>query len=99
LQAFILTIGGQREKFYHICIVNAIVLTACICFACFYPSVGTIIRFSGAICGFAIVFFLPCIVYLKYLKKENKLGWFAIVASLFIILLGVANVVAQFLVV
>jgi len=90
-------IGSQRENFGHVCLVNAAVLTACICFACFYPSVGTIIRFSGAICGFAIVFFLPCIVYLKSLKKENKLGWFPKIISILIILLGFANVVAQFL--
>jgi len=90
-------IGSRRENFGPVCLVNAVVLIPCICFACFYLSVGTIIRFSGAIYGFAIVFFLPRIVYLKSLKKENKLGWLLKIISILILLLGFANVVAQVL--
>ncbi len=95
-QAFLLIIGREHEKLHHITAVNAIVLTICILVACFYPSIGTIIRFSGAFCGFVIVFLLPCLVHLKSLKNDEKLTKLSVLGHAAIILFGAANAAAQF---
>ena len=47
------------ESLVNIVLVNATVCTACVLFTVFMPSVGTIIRYSGAFCGFCMIFTLP----------------------------------------
>ena len=89
--------GRQQEKLYHISAVNLVVLAVCIAFAVLYPSIGTIIRFSGAICGFVIVFLLPCLVLMASRRKSGNLSVTMIVVNAAIIFVGFANVVAQFL--
>lgn len=65
-------------------------------FAIVLPSVGVILRFVGSITGLAYVFTLPCLVYLKQLKREGRLNACHIVIHGAIIALGVANLVGQF---
>ena len=89
--------GRSQEKVYHICAVNLLVLGVCIGFAVLYPSIGTIIRFSGAICGFVIVFLLPCLVLIASRRKSGNLSVTLVAVNVAVILVGFANVVAQFL--
>ena len=96
-QAFLLVIGREQEKIFHISVVNLCVIGICIAFAVYYPSIGTIIRFSGAGCGFVIIFLLPCLVLLASKKKEGKLTPATVMVHASIILVGFSNVVAQFL--
>jgi sodium-coupled neutral amino acid transporter 9 len=91
-----LLIGREQEKMFHITGVNMVVISICITFACFYPSIGTIIRFSGAICGFVIIFLLPCLVHLQSRRKQGTLTPLTSVLHISIILVGFANVIAQF---
>ena len=81
---------------FHITGVNMILVSICIVFATFYPSIGTIIRFSGALCGFVIIFLLPCLLHMTYQRKEGTLTNLSIAIHSLFILLGFANVVAQF---
>jgi sodium-coupled neutral amino acid transporter 9 len=95
-QAFLFMIDREQENLLPIITLNIVVLTTCILFACFYPSIGTILRFSGAISGFVILFLLPCLVHMQFQRKEKQLAKLSIVGHSVIILLGLANLVAQF---
>jgi len=84
----------------HVIVLNVLLLTVCILTAIFLPEVGTITRFSGAICGLVYIFTLPSILYVTSVKKENSgnvpMRTYAIHGV--IIVIGVANLVAQFII-
>ena len=40
------------------------IIVANLCFALFYPNIGTIMSYVGSVCGFVIIYILPVIVYL-----------------------------------
>ncbi|XP_022100230.1 sodium-coupled neutral amino acid transporter 9 homolog isoform X2 [Acanthaster planci] len=80
----------------HVLVLNLILITVAVLFAVFLPQIGTIIRFSGAFCGLAYIFTLPCVVYLLELKQQGRLTWPVVVAHASIIAIGAANFVAQF---
>ena len=42
-------------------------------FALFYPNIGTVLSWSGAVCGFVIIYLLPVMVYLAQSKQEVSL--------------------------
>jgi sodium-coupled neutral amino acid transporter 9 len=54
--------------------------------------------FAGSISGLMYLFALPCAVHLKRLQRENKLTVTQLVLHGIIVLLGVANLVAQFVI-
>ena len=39
-------------------------------FALFYPNVGTILSYAGAVSGFAIIYILPVTTYMKWRKTQ-----------------------------
>ncbi|XP_033637139.1 sodium-coupled neutral amino acid transporter 9-like isoform X2 [Asterias rubens] len=88
--------GHAYPSWKHVLGLNFILMTVAVLFAVFLPQIGTIIRFSGAFCGLAYVFTLPCVVYMLELKQQNKLTWPIIIIHSCIIGLGVANFAAQF---
>lgn len=53
-------------------------------------------RYSGAMCGLALVFVFPSAVHLKALKRSGELRWPSACFHIFLIVLGVANLLAQF---
>ena len=85
------------ETLVNIVVVNASVCTACILFTVFMPNVGTIIRYSGALCGFCMIFTLPGLVKMAHLKTDGALTWSHIAVYTAIIILGLSNLIAQFL--
>ena len=80
----------------HVVAFNVVLLVICALVACFFPSVGTIIRYAGSACGLALIFTLPCLVLLLKRKEANQLTWEAIVIHGFLILVGVAIFISQF---
>ncbi|KAI9556718.1 hypothetical protein GHT06_016509 [Daphnia sinensis] len=87
-------------SFSHVFSLNVALLTICVIFAVFLPQVGTITRFSGALCGLVYVFTLPSILYVVSYRKQNNghaPAWVYIVHGL-IILCGLLNLIAQFIV-
>ena len=57
-------------------------------------------RFSGALCGFAYIFTLPCVVYLCSLRHMyRRIRWFVYLLHALIILIGFSNFVAQFVII
>ena len=95
-QAFLFMIGQEQENLLPIITLNIVVLTTCILVASFYPFIGTILRFSGSISGFVILFLLPCLAHLQFQRKDKKLTKMSIVGHGVIMLCGFANLAAQF---
>ncbi|KAI0230446.1 Sodium-coupled neutral amino acid transporter 9 [Lamellibrachia satsuma] len=90
--------GSIYPSWKHVLGLNAGVLSICLLFAIFLPQIGVIIRFSGALCGFAYVFTLPCIIHMLSLKSKGQLTWPIIIFHSAIIVFGGANFIAQFLI-
>ncbi|XP_054207725.1 neutral amino acid transporter 9 isoform X8 [Homo sapiens] len=53
-------------------------------------------RYSGAACGLAFVFIYPSLIYIISLHQEERLTWPKLIFHVFIIILGVANLIVQF---
>ncbi|KAF4107872.1 neutral amino acid transporter 9 [Onychostoma macrolepis] len=88
--------GDHYPGFLHVFILNIFVVGAGVLMARFYPNIGSIIRYSGAICGLALVFVLPSLIHMISLKRRGELRWPSIIFHSFLILLGVANLFGQF---
>uniref|UniRef100_A0A0N4ZHU8 NAD(+) diphosphatase n=1 Tax=Parastrongyloides trichosuri TaxID=131310 RepID=A0A0N4ZHU8_PARTI len=76
-----------RSQFYYA--VSA-VLTAI-----FYPHVGSILRYIGAMSGLVYIFALPCAIHLKRLQLRGELKTWHLVVHGTIVILGFFNLVAQ----
>ncbi|KAH3743544.1 sodium-coupled neutral amino acid transporter 9 [Pelomyxa schiedti] len=73
-----------------------VVLAAGYLLAVFYPQVGDVLRYTGAVCGFFYLFLLPVSVYLMREWKEKRFKkWSAALHSLLIIL-GLFVIISQF---
>ncbi|XP_033125974.1 sodium-coupled neutral amino acid transporter 9-like [Anneissia japonica] len=89
--------GEIYPSFKHVAVLNLILVSIAILFAVFFPSIGTIIRFSGSFCGLAYVFTLPSLVYLLRLQEMKSLKWYIVGVHVVIMSIGLANFIAQFL--
>nr|XP_002125488.1 sodium-coupled neutral amino acid transporter 9 isoform X1 [Ciona intestinalis] len=83
---------------WHVLLTNFGVLVVCVLIAMFYPHIGDIIRYSGSLCGLVYIFCLPSVVYMLSLKICNKLTLPPLIIHVCIILLGVLNFIAQFII-
>lgn len=65
----------------------------------FFPHLPSppFLRYSGATCGLAFVFVYPSLIYVISQHRAGQLTWPALIIHVFIILLGLANLIAQFL--
>ncbi|XP_034048427.1 sodium-coupled neutral amino acid transporter 9 isoform X1 [Thalassophryne amazonica] len=88
--------GNPYPSFFHILALNIFVVGAGVLMATFYPNIGSIIRFSGATCGLALVFVFPALVHMISLKRQGALCWPSALFHSFLIMLGVVNLMAQF---
>ncbi|XP_036384941.1 sodium-coupled neutral amino acid transporter 9 isoform X1 [Megalops cyprinoides] len=89
--------GKHYPGFFHVFTLNVIIVGAGVLMAKFYPNIGSIIRYSGALCGLALVFVFPSLIHMMALHRTGTLRWPSALFHSFIILLGVANLVGQFL--
>ena len=60
--------------------------------------VGLCCRFSGALCGLVYTFMLPSLVYLMIRRQQAMLTVPIVAVHVAIILIGVVNFIAQFLI-
>uniref|UniRef100_A0A8D2B2L7 Neutral amino acid transporter 9 n=1 Tax=Sciurus vulgaris TaxID=55149 RepID=A0A8D2B2L7_SCIVU len=88
--------GDIYPSIFHVLILNLIIVGAGVIMACFYPNIGGIIRYSGAACGLAFVFIYPSLIYIISLHQEERLTWPKLIFHIFIIILGLANLIVQF---
>ncbi|XP_068780858.1 neutral amino acid transporter 9 isoform X6 [Struthio camelus] len=89
--------GNVYPSVFHVLVLNIAIVGAGVAMARFYPNIGGIIRYSGATCGLAFVFVYPSLIYVISLHRAGQLTWPALIIHIFIILLGLANLIAQFL--
>uniref|UniRef100_A0A8C6KEG4 Neutral amino acid transporter 9 n=1 Tax=Nothobranchius furzeri TaxID=105023 RepID=A0A8C6KEG4_NOTFU len=87
--------GNHYPSFLHILILNIFIVGTGVAMAMFYPNIGSIIRYSGAICGLALVFLFPALVHMMSLRQDGRLSWPSAFFHSFLIVLGLANVIAQ----
>lgn len=66
-------------------------------FLIFFSSLPSFLRYSGATCGLAFVFVYPSLIYVISLHRAGQLTWPVLIIHIFIIVLGLANLIAQFL--
>jgi len=97
-QVFMLFSRHESVGYRKIYLVNGATMTIAILFAILMPSIGNIIRYSGALCGAVVLFILPSLVFLASAKKDGKLTVLNVSVHLVIICLGIANFGAQFFV-
>lgn len=88
--------GDHYPSFLHVFILNVIIVASGVLMARFYPNIGSIIRYSGATCGLALVFVFPSLIHMVALKRRGELRWPSACFHSFLILLGIANVLGQF---
>ncbi|KAI8774225.1 sodium-coupled neutral amino acid transporter 9 [Biomphalaria glabrata] len=83
----------------HVVLLNIIIVALSVVFAVFLPSIGHIISFVGGFCGFSYAIALPCAVYLVSSYQSRTLSWIKITFHGFLIFIGFANFVAQFVII
>ncbi|KAI4816907.1 hypothetical protein KUCAC02_009207 [Chaenocephalus aceratus] len=88
--------GNHYPSFFHVLALNILIVGTGVLMAKFYPNIGSIIRFSGATCGLALVFVFPSLVHMISLKRQGLLRWPSTLFHSFLILLGMANLLGQF---
>ncbi|EDO34495.1 predicted protein [Nematostella vectensis] len=98
VQFMLFFFGSPYPSTWQVFLLNAVLIGACVLFARFYPHVGNIIRYSGSISGLVYIFTLPCLVHMYALHKKNQLSWPSAIFHSTIVLLGVLNLVSQFLI-
>ena len=95
---FMLISKNEHASYKKIYLINVIFCAICICFAIEVPSIGNIIRYSGALCGAVVLFVLPSLVFLADAKREDRLTILNVSIHVFIMGLGLINFGAQFFV-
>ncbi|XP_076020287.1 neutral amino acid transporter 9 [Genypterus blacodes] len=88
--------GSHYPSAVHVLTLNLVIVGSGVLMAKFYPNIGSIIRFSGATCGLALVFLFPCLIHMISLRRQGRLRWPSAVFHSSLIVLGLANMIAQF---
>uniref|UniRef100_UPI00398EEF00 neutral amino acid transporter 9 isoform X2 n=1 Tax=Pristiophorus japonicus TaxID=55135 RepID=UPI00398EEF00 len=90
--------GKVYPSFVHVFVLNIVVVSTGVLVARFYPNIGSIIRYSGATCSLAFVFVYPSLIHMISLHRRGQLSWPSAVFHSSLLVLGVANLIAQFLI-
>lgn len=80
----------------HVLGFNTVIVTVCVLFAVFLPSIGTIIRYTGALCGLLYIFTLPILLHLASQRACGKTSLVSTILHLSIPVIGAINLLAQF---
>ncbi|PFX23993.1 putative sodium-coupled neutral amino acid transporter 9 [Stylophora pistillata] len=83
-------------SFLHVFILNFVLIGTCVLSAVVYPHVGDLLRYAGSLSGLAYDYALPCIAYMVIQKRKGQLSWLSFGFHSIIVLLGFANLMAQF---
>ncbi|KAL6049282.1 Sodium-coupled neutral amino acid transporter 9 [Balamuthia mandrillaris] len=97
IQFFGTVLKSQWPSIWHVLGLNFVLVSIGTWFAIFYPHIGTVLRFVGAICGFLYVFGLPNLVHILILREEGKLSVVQLIIHSSIILFGLGLLAVQFI--
>ncbi|CAH8865655.1 unnamed protein product [Trichobilharzia szidati] len=75
LRVQLMTVIFKKEYpgFIYVSILHVIILGLCLTFAILLPKIGTIIQFSGSLCGLVYMFALPPLIYLLNKRELDKM--------------------------
>ncbi|KAI6229400.1 hypothetical protein M3Y95_00527200 [Aphelenchoides besseyi] len=90
--------GVVYPGFAYVCLINVGVVSVAVFFAAVYPHVGSILRYVGSVSGLVYVFALPVIIHLAKLRQEGRMTKIQVGIHSVVIILGVLNLISQFLV-
>ncbi|KAI6233785.1 putative sodium-coupled neutral amino acid transporter 9 [Aphelenchoides fujianensis] len=90
--------GTVYPGFGYVCLINVGVVSVAVFFAVIYPHVGSILRYVGSVSGLVYVFALPVIIHLSKLRQEGRMTRTQVAIHSAVVLLGVLNLISQFLV-
>lgn len=97
VQFFGWLLNKQYPGFILTFLLNISVCLTTTAFACFYPKVGTVLSYVGAICGLCYLFVLPIGVHLSVLRKTKQLRWYSLLFHSMLLLFGFAILILQFI--
>uniref|UniRef100_A0A7I4YDI7 Aa_trans domain-containing protein n=1 Tax=Haemonchus contortus TaxID=6289 RepID=A0A7I4YDI7_HAECO len=80
----------------RVLILNSTIVCAGVLTAIFFPNIGSIIRYFGALSGLMYAYALPCMVDMRIAHRAGKLTPVKIIICVTIMVFGAANLVAQF---
>ncbi|XP_069498897.1 neutral amino acid transporter 9-like [Ambystoma mexicanum] len=98
VQLFKELFGNVYPSFFHVFALNILLVVIGSLFGKFFPNVGSIIRYSGAVCGLVFIFIFPFLIHLINLHRKGQRTVLTTIFHIFLILLGLANLIGQFLV-
>eukprot|EP00043_Microstomoeca_roanoka_P000918 m.29949 g.29949 ORF g.29949 m.29949 type:complete len:526 (+) comp10564_c0_seq1:138-1715(+) len=90
--------GAEWPSLWHVLGLNGIITTICVLIAVFYPSIGTILRYTGAFSGMVYLFALPALTHMEILRRKGQLTLTTKIIDWTLILIGTLNAVGQFFV-
>jgi len=97
VQLFEATMNKTYPGFILTFILNLFCCLSTTLFACFYPNVGTVLTYVGAICGLVYLFILPIGVHLSVMRKLGQLRWYSVIFHISLVIFGASILVLQFI--
>jgi hypothetical protein len=88
--------GNPWPSLGHVLLLNMAACSCAVLVAVFYPKIGNILRYTGAVCGSIYVFALPMLVRRTALKRSGQYTWVTDVPTCFFIGFGIINIIMQF---
>eukprot|EP00736_Rhodelphis_marinus_P001365 Rmarinus@m.27979 len=91
--------GDSYPSVPPVVLLNTSVMVVGVVVSIYFPRIGTLLRYTGAVCGFVYIFFLPTCVHLVAQRHAvgRHRGWLVVVHVL-ILLVGLLTVIAQFVI-
>eukprot|EP00045_Choanoeca_perplexa_P009838 m.96323 g.96323 ORF g.96323 m.96323 type:complete len:589 (-) comp15046_c0_seq2:85-1851(-) len=88
--------GNPYPGFWHVFSLNSVMTVVCVCMAVFYPHIGDILRYTGAVCGLVYVFTLPAFVKMKMQEINGTLTNGSRLLHYGLIVVGIGILAGQF---
>ncbi len=88
--------GNPWPSLGHVLGLNGAAVACAVLVAVYYPNIGDILRYTGAVCGAIYVFALPVLVRREANKRAGTYTWLTDIPTYFLIAFAVVNVAMQF---
>lgn len=97
VQFFGFLLQKQYPGFVHVLILSTICCLITMLFAMFFPNVGTVLQYCGAICGLVYLYILPIFLHVKVYYEKSRLRWYSVVGHTLLLIFGISILVSQFI--
>eukprot|EP00818_Percolomonas_sp_WS_P007698 CAMPEP_0117449140 /NCGR_PEP_ID=MMETSP0759-20121206/7786_1 /TAXON_ID=63605 /ORGANISM="Percolomonas cosmopolitus, Strain WS" /LENGTH=353 /DNA_ID=CAMNT_0005241595 /DNA_START=364 /DNA_END=1425 /DNA_ORIENTATION=+ len=97
VQVFGFLLNKQYPGFFWVLGQSFVCCMITALFAAFFPHVGVVLQYCGAICGLVYLYILPITLHVKQLYIDAKLRWYSLVGHSLLLLFGFSILVTQFI--